>query len=191
VTSEPEPGPGSPGIGGETPRPEGRRRLARPPGERYLHRAGEVAPGPPDLGRAAGAGLGSGVALGVAAGLLAGLVDLTAGLIVVGAIGGWLVGRAVAAGAWHEPLFEPLARPGSPAGIRSLAAALAAAAWVLALGVDWFVALAALPEARTGVLDRLGSLPLVEWLTPQAGQLGPSFLLAALASAALAWRAAR
>src|SRR5688500_15937130 len=97
--------------GGEARPPAVRQRLQRPPAERYAARpeacraaAARAADTP--LSRVLLVGLGAAFLMALAMGLLGGLFDLTAGLIVVGLLGGWLIGRTVAG----------VARGGSPEG---------------------------------------------------------------------------
>jgi hypothetical protein len=90
----------------ETPEPErpaaGERRLARPPSERYVtgeRVAAEVPASGGSLGRAAAFGTLAAIGLAVAIAVLGGVVLLTAGLLAVAALGGWVVAIAVRAGA--------------------------------------------------------------------------------------------
>jgi hypothetical protein len=187
--------------GGEARPPAVRHRLERPPAERYATRAeagraqasgaGDVA-----LGRAVLVGLGAAFLVALAMGLLGGLFDLTAGLIVVGLIGGWLIGRAIAGVARGGPLAswlyatEPF--PGrSPGAVRLVAIICALVAVAGGLVVLWIVSLAAVRDATSGLLDRLAALPLRDWLYPQVGQLGPILLLTLAATLVAAWRSSR
>jgi hypothetical protein len=187
--------------GGEARPPAVRQRLERPPAERYDARA--------EAGRAAAArsadtplsrvllvGLGAAFLVALAMGLLGGLFDLTAGLIVVGLIGGWLIGRAVAGvargGSLRSWLSGAEPSPGrTPGAVRLLALACALAAVAGGLAVLWIVSLAAVRDATTSLLDRLAAQPLGAWLDPQLGQLGPILLLTLLATLLAAWRSSR
>jgi hypothetical protein len=152
------------------PESPGERRLARPPSERY--RAPEPAPG--DGGRTVSPGrgllLGAGTALLLALAItVAGeILLITAGLLAVAAIGGWVVALAVRTGAGST-----MPRP------RRVAAAvgLALAGVLLGqLGLWWYA------DLQGGALDPLAYLAEVH------GFLVPLELLAA---AVAAWVAAR
>jgi hypothetical protein len=186
--------------GGEARPPTVRHRLDRPPAGRYAgpeaSRTEAGSAGDTPLSRVLLVGLGAAFLVAMAMGLLGGLFDLTAGLIVVGLIGGWLIGRAVAGIARGGSLRSWLsgAEPSparSPGAVRLLALACALAAVAGGLVVLWIVSLAALPEATTGLLDRLADLPLGDWLAPQLGQLGPIMLLTLVATLAATWRFSR
>jgi hypothetical protein len=77
----------------------GERRLERPPSERYLDAPpdGEPTAGSPGRGLVWGASAALLGALAITVGVA--LLDLTAGLLVVGAVVGWATALAVAAGA--------------------------------------------------------------------------------------------
>lgn len=110
-----------------TPGGEVRRRLDRPPGERY-RQPDESAP-PPSRARRLGIALAAAVGIGLATFALV-TVDLGPGLLVVGLTGGWLAGIAAAGG-------SPAGR-GADAGTGrgALAALLAALAIALGLVLD-------------------------------------------------------
>jgi hypothetical protein len=79
------------GDGGAQPG-EQRRRLERPPGERYSETPAPAASRPEESSAGAGQAL---VVAAIAAGLIAllgGPLSLTVGLLAVAAVGGWLVG---------------------------------------------------------------------------------------------------
>ncbi|HEY7131951.1 MAG TPA: hypothetical protein VH440_06850 [Candidatus Limnocylindrales bacterium] len=94
--SETEPGPGPdvprPDPGAPRPEPgEPRQRLDRPPGERYASPAGDADTGP-DLRWAPVAVVLSGAILYT---VLGGILTITAGLVVLAAFIGWLIGKLV------------------------------------------------------------------------------------------------
>ena len=88
-------------------------------------------------------------AVGVVYGLSAELVGLTFSLPVVGLVGGWVIGTAVAYGAWGESAHEP------DRNVRVGATVLAVASWLLGLVVAYIVSQALIPEATTALGDRL------------------------------------
>lgn len=202
MSFEERPSDGSEAVpGGEARPPDVRRRLERPPAERYgtrsdAGRAEVPSAGDTALSRVLLAGLGAALLVALAMGLLGGLFDLTAGLIVVGLIGGWLIGRAVAGVARAGSLASWLsgAEPGTGrtlGAVRLVAIGCALVAVAGGLVVLWIVSLAAVPDATTGLLDRLAAQPLGDWLDPQLGQLGPILVLTLLATLAAAWRSSR
>jgi hypothetical protein len=202
MSFEERPSEGSEAVsGGEARPPAVRRRLERPPAERYAARAEAGDSEAPSAGEAAlsrvlPVGIEGAFLVALAMGLLGGLFDLTAGLIVVGLIGGWLIGRAVAGvargGSLRSWLSGAEPSPGrAPGAVRLVALACGLVAVAGGLVVLWIVSLAAVRDATSGLLDRLAALPLRDWLDPQLGQLGPILLLTLLATLVAAWRASR
>lgn len=202
MSFEERPSDGSEAVpGGEARPPAVRQRLERPPAERYVARpeAGRAearSAGDTALNRALLVGLGAAFLVALAMGLLGGLFDLTAGLIVVGLMGGWLIGRAVAVvargGSPASWLSGAEPAPGRvPGWVRLAAIVCALVAVAGGLVILWILSLAAVPDATTGLLERLAALPLRDWLDPQLGQLGPTLLLTLLATVATAWRSSR
>jgi hypothetical protein len=202
MSLEERPSEGSESAAGGEARPSAvRRRLERPPSERYDARAdagGAEAPGTGEtgLGRVVVVGLAAASVVALAMGLLGGLFDLTAGLIVVGLLGGWLIGRAVSGvarggslGDWLSGTALPPGR--APGAVRVVALACALVAVGAGVVTLWIVSLAAVRDAASGMLDRLAALPLPAWLDPQLGQLGPIVLLTLVATLAAAWRSSR
>jgi hypothetical protein len=122
--------------------------------------------------------LGVAIAWSVAAGLL----DVKWGLVVVAALGGWLVGSAVSLGAWGETPHEP------DVSVRSLAAALAVATWLLGVFGAYLVGLVILRGSSASFAERLANAPFGDALVTQLSLLDVAeiFLLAVVA-----WRSAR
>lgn len=85
--------------------------------------------------------------------LLKGVLELSVGLLVVGAFGGWAIGAVL----W-QVRTSPL-----------LAVAIAAAAWLVGLVGTWLVAMALLPASSRTFLERLANTPFTDWLSPQFG----------------------
>ena len=116
--------------------------------------------------------------------LSAELVGLTFGLPIVGLIGGWLIGTAVAYGAWGEIDHLP------HRGLRLGAVALAVEGWVLGLILSYILSQVFIPQASTPLTDRLSLSGFFDYF------LALDFarflhLLALPAVAFMAWRAAR
>jgi hypothetical protein len=117
-------------------------------------------------------------------GLSAELIGLTFGLPIVALLGGWVIGTAVAYGAWGESAHEPNRR------LRQGALALAVAALIVGLIVAYVVSQALIPEAVTPLGSRLSVGGFFDYL------LGLDIVrfihLISLAFVALmAWRTAR
>ena len=99
------------------------------------------------------------------AALLLAVLSITAGLVAVAVLGGWLIGVGVRTGAWqglaHRPSKAPLA----------LAAGLGAVAWLGGLVLAWLISQALLPTSTRPYLDRLAAMPFPEWIAPQLAPL--------------------
>ena len=109
---------------------------------------------------------------------------MTFGLPIVGLIGGWLIGTAVAYGAWGEIDHLP------HRGLRLGAVALAVEGWVLGLILSYILSQVFIPQASTPLTDRLSLGGFFDYF------LALDFarflhLLALPAVAFMAWRAAR
>jgi uncharacterized membrane protein len=141
------------------------RRLARPPSDRFRTPAPPPIKDHPDLGRATLLGLAGALAYVVPAALLLAVLSITAGLVAVAVLGGWLIGVGVRTGAWrglaHRPSKAPLA----------LAAVLGAVAWLGGLVLAWIVSMAILPLSSRTFLERIVATPFPEWIAPQLAPL--------------------
>jgi hypothetical protein len=133
----------------------------------------EASPARPNLRR----GLAYGVALAlpfVATWAVAeAILDLGAGLIVVAAVAGWLVGTAVALGA----------EPGSLRRARStirVAVAVCLVIWPIATVAAYLLSRFILQGSDLSFLERIASTPILDYVGPQFLPLGP-LELAALA----------
>jgi hypothetical protein len=121
----------------------------------------------------------AGVAL--AYGILTYPIGLTWGLIAAGVVGGWVIGRAVARGAWGGSDAEPHA---PDRRVRAWAAALGLLAWVGGLLVAYAASGLLFPEAHIPLTERISFLDyLVETYSFQHSA-------SALALALIAWRSA-
>ena len=154
--------PSSTGPGEAIP---ARRRLARPPADRYRRAAPVVIVERPDLLRATL--LGGLVGLGAAAlsALFWAVLSITAGLLAIAILGGWLIGVAVRTGAWsgrpHRPSRAPL----------GLAALLGVLTWAATLMLAWLVSMAILPGSTRSFAERLAAVPFLDWVSPQLESL--------------------
>jgi hypothetical protein len=113
--------------------------------------------------------------------VMAAILDLSAGLVVLGAAAGWLTGTAVALGA----------EPGTMRRQRStilLAVAVAIGIWIAGTALAYVVSLAILPGSTLDLLGRMANAPLLETVAVGFVPGGP-LTLAALAL--FAWLGAR
>jgi len=107
------------------------------------------------------------VLLGVAAanavtlvyGVLSEPFEFSLGLLVVGFAGGWLIGSAVAYGAWSGREHETVR------AVRWFAAVLAVAAGLAALFLAYTISQALLPQASTSVASRLSPSGFIDYLS--------------------------
>jgi hypothetical protein len=141
------------------------RRLARPPGDRYRTPALPPVKERPDLGRATLLGLAGALAYVVPAALLLAVLSITAGLVAIAVLGGWLIGAGVRTGAWHGLAHRPSKAP------LALAAVLGAVAWLAGLVLAWLISQAMLPTSTRPYLDRLVATPFPDWIAPQLAPL--------------------
>jgi hypothetical protein len=129
---------------------------------------------------------GVAAAIGVALvyGLLWGVVLLQWGLIAIGVMGGWVIGKAVARGAWKGAL-HPVTRR-----LHALSAALALLAWFGAAWVAYLSSRALLESERT-FAQRLGDLTFGQYMTEQYMAAGLIHAIALAALVIMGWRSAR
>jgi hypothetical protein len=138
------------------------RHLGRPPGERYGTSTLPLRD-QPDLPRALALGVVVGLLVALAAGLLRSVLDLTAGLVALAVVGGWLVGAAVRRGAWAGLPHRP------STALAWLGLVLGLLTWVVGLLLAWVVAMAILPGSERSLVERLTGTPFLDWLMPQLG----------------------
>ena len=142
----------------------------------------ENPPAAPSVGRAAIFGAAVAQAVAIPYGILAEVFDLSLGLIVVGIIGGWFIGWAVATGAWSGRFHLIVPR------VRWLAALIAVAAWIEAAIVGYVASQIFYQAATTPLGDRLSIGGLLEYLN---GSVVSPSILGLAAMAFVAWRSAR
>jgi hypothetical protein len=142
----------------------------------------ENPPASPNLGRSALFGVIAALGVALAYGVVAEVFDLSLGLIIVGLVGGWVIGWAVAQGAWNGRFH--LVVP----GVRFTAALIGVLSWIAGTLVGYVCGQIFLPAASTPVLQRLSLAGFGEYMS--SAVISPSILgLAALAF--VAWRAAK
>jgi hypothetical protein len=115
-------------------------------------------------------------------GILADPFGLSWGLIVVGLVGGWLIGSAIAYGAWEGQEHSTI-----PA-LRWTAAVIALGAWLAASVVAYVGSQFFYQAATTPLMDRISVSGFIDYF--QGTLLSPT-LLALAAMAFMAWRGAR
>ena len=160
----------------------GDRRLARPPSERWRTPEAAAEEPRPDLARAVAIGAGAALLFALGWLLLAGVLAMDYGIVVAAAAGGWLVGSAVAFGAWAS-------RPHRPRrSLQALAVALTFGGWLVGNVFDWLWSQALLPGSSLSLPERLAQTPFADWLS---GQLSPLTALQVGLAVVVSWRSAR
>jgi hypothetical protein len=129
---------------------------------------------------------GTAAALGIALvyGLLWGVVLLQWGLIAVGIMGGWVIGRAVRNGAWRGVEHPRTLR------LQALASVLAGLAWFGAAWVAYLSSRLVLESERT-LADRLSDLSFGQYMNQQYEAGGLFHAIALAAMIIMGWRTAR
>lgn len=130
-------------------------------------------------------GVLAGLVVGVAYGLAAELLGLTFSLPVVGLVGGWVIGTAVAYGAWGEREHAP-SRP-----VRSAAAVVGVMAWLVGLVVAYIVSQALIPEATSALLERVSLGGFLDYVFGTFDFIRVLHVVAVALLAFVAWRTAR
>ncbi len=145
-------------------RPRTARPLERPPGERL------AVPEPPApvaharMGRALAAGFAAGLVVVVAWLSLGGALGLDWGLAVVALAGGWLVGQAVAMGAWGGERHVPALSP------RLLSVGLAIVAWMGGQVAVYLWTRITLPDSALTVGERIAATPFTDYFGESRGR---------------------
>lgn len=137
---------------------------------------------PAKLARAVAFGLGGVIVTALVWGFFSAVLELDVGLLVIALVGAWVIGGAVAWGAWQGAAHLP------SRGVAYLAAGLGLLGWLAGTFVAYLLAMLLLPGSTVSFGERLAALPFADWLGPQIG------LLDAVAIAILimvSWRSAR
>jgi hypothetical protein len=158
------------------------RRLAHPPGERYRTPPPRRVQERPDVARALALGLGAGLATATLIAVFHAILSITAGLLAIAILGGWLIGLGVRQGAWSGRPHRPSRAPGA------LAAGLGLATWVGGLVASWLLSMAILPGSGRSFPERLVATPFLEWVAPQ---IEPLHFLTLAVITSVAWVASR
>ncbi|MBA3851300.1 MAG: hypothetical protein H0X59_02900 [Chloroflexi bacterium] len=176
MTQRQPPRPGAPGEVRGAPRgPAGSPAAGRRTDPAPLQR-------PPRILPATLAGLLVAAAVALVLGLLRAVFELGPGLLVVAAVGAWLLGEAVARVAWGAVPHLPRA------DVPRIAAVLGAMAWLAGSAVDYLVSLALLPGSSRTFGERLSDQPFPAWLAPQLSLLDAAEIVVLVV---VAWRSAR
>lgn len=115
-------------------------------------------------------------------GVLRAVFELGPGLLVIAAVGGWLLGEAIARVAWAQALHP------AQASVPRLAAVLGAVTWLAGSAVDYLLSLALLPASSRTFGERLSDQPFLTWLAPHFSLLDVAGILVLLV---VTWRSAR
>lgn len=117
-------------------------------------------------------------------GLLSEPLELTLGLLAIAFFGGWVIGNAVAYGAWSGRQHESY-RP-----MQWIALALSFSAWIGALVLAYAISQALIPDASTSLTSRLTVSGFFDYLSGL--EFVPVIHVISLALLAfMAWRGAR
>jgi hypothetical protein len=142
----------------------------------------ENPPASPNTTRALAFGIAAAIPVALVYGVLADPFGLSWGLIIVGLVGGWIIGTAVAQGAFNGRFHLIVPR------VRWLSALIGVTAWIAATAVAYVASQMFYQGATTSLAERLSLSGFVEYLNSTV--FSPSILgLAAIAF--VAWRAAR
>jgi hypothetical protein len=142
----------------------------------------ENPPASPNTARGLAFGVAAAIPVALVYGVLADPFNLSWGLIVVGLVGGWLIGTAVAQGAWSGRFHLVVPQ------IRWLSVLIAVFTWIAAGAVAYVGSQLFYQGAATPLGERLSVGGFIEYLNSTV--FSPSILgLAAMAF--VAWRSAR
>ena len=130
-------------------------------------------------------GLLAGIGFAIAYGLLAYPIGLTFGLIAVGFIGGIVIGGAVSRGAWTGRPHITVRR------LQLMSGLVAIGAWIVGLFVSYVMSQALLPEATSGLLERISLAQFNDYFAALGEFIRLSHAGALAAAAFMAWRGAR
>lgn len=132
-----------------------------------------------------GLGLLAGLGFAIAYGIAAEAIGLSWGLLAVGFFGGWIIGGAVGYGAWSGSAHVRVT------SLQVGAAAIAGAAWLLALVIAYVVSQSLIPQATTGLLERVSLGGFFDYLGGTFDYVRLIHVLAFALLAIMAWRGAR
>jgi hypothetical protein len=139
----------------------------------------------PDALRGFDLGLLAALGFALAYALLAYPIGLTFGLVAVGFIGGIVVGAAVTRGAWSNRPHLTLRR------LQLMAALIGIGGWMVGLFGSYVISQALLPQASTGLLERLSFADFSAYFAGLDELVRLSHAGAVAAAAFMAWRGAR
>lgn len=142
----------------------------------------ENPPASPNTARGLAFGIAAAIPVALVYGVLADPFGLSWGLIVVGLFGGWLIGTAVAQGAWSGRFHLVVPR------IRWLSTLIAVLTWVTASVVAYIASQLFYQGAATPLGDRLSLSGFIEYVN---GTVFSPSILGLAAMAFIAWRSAR
>ena len=127
-------------------------------------------------------GIAAGLLTAAAFAVVSGDLDLSIALLLVSVVGGFLIGRAAARGAWSGLAHAPSRR------VVALAVAIAVLTWLAGEVGAYVVALALRPDSSLSLGDRMAQISFLDWLGPQ---FGPREILELFLLGGFAWFASR
>jgi hypothetical protein len=104
-------------------------------------------------------GLVAAISVAVVYGILSEPFGVSFGLPVVGFVGGWLIGNAIAYGTWLGEPHESIR------SLRWTAVGMTIIAWVGALVIAYVISQALIPQASTALASRLSLNGFVDYFT--------------------------
>jgi hypothetical protein len=134
------------------------------------------------MARAIAFGLAAAIPVALVYGVLADPFGLSWGLIIVGLFGGWIIGSAVAHGAWRGRFHLIVPR------VRWLSVLLAIIGWVAAAAVAYVGSQLFYQGAASPLAERVSFGGFIEYLN---GTVFSPSILGLAAMAFVAWRSAR
>ena len=130
-------------------------------------------------------GLLAGLGFALVYGLSAEVIGLTWGLAAVGFVGGIVIGGAITRGAWVGRKHVTRRR------LQLIAALIGIGSWILGLGFAYVLSQALIPQASTGLLERLSFAGFSDYFGGLFEFLRVVHAAALAAVAFMAWRGAR
>lgn len=146
---------------------------------------GQILADKPNLLQGYDLGLLAGLVFALGYGAAAEVIGLTWGLAPVGFIGGIVIGGAVTRGAWKGRVHVTLRR------LQLTAALIGVGAWIVGLVTSYVISQLLIPQASTGLLDRLSFGGLSDYFGGLAEGLRLAHAAALAAAPFMAWRGAR
>ena len=139
----------------------------------------------PSTIRALSFGVLTGLAVALVYGVLTEPIELTLGLLAIGFFGGWLIGAAVAYGAWSGREHQGVRR------LQVTAAVIAIVAWFVAVFLAFAISQAFIPQASTTLAERVNLSGFLDYFGGLDDGVRFIHVLALALMAFMAWRGQR